>query len=90
MYKNIYMLLLFCWVITGCVTATPIILPDGSTGYEIKCPGTARSMGDCMNKAREACGGNYKVVDKEEASGMAFTGFGIMQTRDRSMFVECE
>jgi len=90
MCKKINIFLLFCCFLTGCVTATPIILPDGSTGYEIKCPGTQRSMGDCMNKARESCGGNYKVVDKEESSGMAFTGYGIMQTRDRSMFVECE
>ena len=90
MYKIYTIMIFFCFIIAGCVTATPITLPDGNAGYEIKCPGMQRTMGDCMNKAREACGGNYKVIDKEESSGMAFTGYGIMQTKDRSMFVECE
>ena len=77
-------------LLSGCVIAKPITMPDGAAGYEIKGPGTSQSMGDCMNKAREVCGGNYKVIDKEETSSFVWTGYGMAPTKSRSMFVECE
>jgi len=78
------------FLLSGCVTAKPITMPDGAAGYEIKCPGTARSIGDCMNKAREVCGGNYKVIDKEETSSLMSGPLGITPILVRRMFVECE
>ena len=77
-------------LLSGCATATRMTMPDGAAGYEIKCPGTALSMGHCMNKAREVCGGNYKVIDKEETSSFVSTGYGITPTKNRSLFVACE
>lgn len=52
-------------LLTGCVTARPVALPNGTQGYAIGCPGAARDIGDCMNKAAEVCGGKYQILDHD-------------------------
>ena len=88
--KNIKLLL--CTVLlTGCVTAERVSLGDGTTAYEIRCAGTARSYADCRNKAAEICGGKYKEIDKDEYnSGIVATGNMLMAARERRMTVVCK
>jgi hypothetical protein len=59
---------LFLLVITflGCATARPIVGPDGTENQLISCP----SVDLCYKKAREVCGGSYKIVNTStETSG---------------------
>jgi hypothetical protein len=53
-------------ILTGCVRVSPVTLGDGTTAYELSCPGSARSFADCRNKAAEIFGGKYKGLDKDE------------------------
>lgn len=53
----------------GCVstTVTPITGPDGTENQLISCP----TVKNCYDKAREICGGPYKIVNtSSETSGM--------------------
>ena len=84
---------------TGCVRVTPVSLGDGTTAYELSCPGSARSFADCRNKAAEICSnyhyksGKYKEVDAEEYSSGAFlepTSGMIFQGRQRRMTIVCQ
>ena len=52
-----------CFVLTGCVTARPLTLPNGEQGQVISCNGMARSISDCYVKAGEVCPSGYDVVD---------------------------
>lgn len=49
----------------GCVTSRPVALPNGTQGLAIRCPGAARDISDCMNKAAEVCGGAYQMLDRD-------------------------
>ena len=80
--------------LTACVTAKPVALPSGHQGYAIRCPGAARDISDCMNKAAEVCGGAYQIVDREsESSGGAVMPVGnsavFVNGRHRTMIVSC-
>ncbi len=52
-------------LLSGCVTARPVSLPNGTQGYAIRCPGAARDIGDCMNEAARVCGGKYQILDRD-------------------------
>jgi hypothetical protein len=51
--------------LAGCATARPVALPNRTQGYANRCPGAARDIADCMNKAAEVCGGEYEILDRE-------------------------
>ena len=69
--KKILLVLSLLGLVTlfGCTSAEELTLPDGSKGYNIKC---YDSKSKCFDKAREICGGNYKVF---ESSGTPQGGF---------------
>ena len=92
MKKLNFLIIIISIIITGCVTSRPVSLSDGKTGYEISCPGTARSYADCRNKAAEVCGGNYRELDKEEFSSLIpnYSTGTYMQGRSRKMTVVCK
>ena len=79
-------------ILTGCVKVKPVSLGDGTNGYEISCPGSARSYADCRNKAAEVCGGKYKELDAEEYTSGAYVDYNsgmIFQGRKRRITVIC-
>jgi len=85
---------LLCLPLTACVTANPVALPSGGNGYAISCPGAARSIADCMNKAAELCHGPYSVVNENaETVGAAIMPVGRaamgMAGIHRTLIVEC-
>lgn len=53
-------------ILGGCATSIQTYLPDGTTGYHIKCDGAALNMGDCFQKAGELCGTKgYELLTRE-------------------------
>jgi hypothetical protein len=81
--------------LAGCVTARPVALPNGTQGYAIRCPGAARDIADCMNKAAEVCGGKYEILDREgNVVGGAAIASGnsavFVQGIHRTMIVSCQ
>ena len=62
-------------LLASCVTETRMILPDGSEGYQIRCGGAIRSIGDCYARAGEVCPAGYAIVGRdEEKTPMAYQG----------------
>lgn len=51
--------------LSACVTSRPVMLSNGTRGFAINCPGDARDIAECTNKAAQACGGAYQMVDRE-------------------------
>jgi hypothetical protein len=81
-------------MLSGCVTARPVALPNGTQGYAIQCPGAARDISDCMNKAAEVCGGKYSILDQEgNVVGGTATMVGnsaiFVQGIHRTLIVSC-
>lgn len=81
-------------VLSACVTARPVALPNGTQGYAIECPGAARDISDCMNKAAQVCGGAYNVLDREgNVVGGAVTSWNngavFVQGIHRTLIVSC-
>ena len=62
--------MLLAAMLTGCTSAKPIVLPNGSTGQMIECDGTANSMASCIEKAGEICPKGYTVQDSDEQRGV--------------------
>ncbi len=59
--------IVLCFVISGCVTAQPIIGPDGTENQLISCG----AVETCYEKANEICHGPYKIVNtSSETSGI--------------------
>jgi hypothetical protein len=82
-------------LISGCVTSRPVALPNGTQGYAIRCPGAARDIADCMNKAAEVCGGKYQVIDRDAlVAGGVVTSVGngavYAQAVHRTLIVSCQ
>ena len=61
----ILVVVLLAGFVTAYVKTKPVVLPNGTQGYAINCPGTARDISDCMNKAAEICGGKYQILDRD-------------------------
>ena len=81
---------------TGCVRVTPVSLGDGTTAYELSCPGSARSYADCRNKAAEICSnyhyksGKYKELTIEEYTGAIVPiGGTLVAGRERRLNIIC-
>ena len=51
--------------LSACVTSRPVMLANGTHGFAINCPGDARDIAECTNKAAQACGGAYQMVDRD-------------------------
>jgi len=51
--------------LSACVTSRPIMLADGTRGFAINCPGDAREISECTDKAARACAGAYRMVDRD-------------------------
>ncbi len=50
--------------LTSCETSKAIIGPDGTVNQLIAC----NTIEQCYSKAREVCGGNYKIVNTTSES----------------------
>jgi hypothetical protein len=73
--------ILICSGLLGCATATTIIGPDGTTNQLISCA----AVEQCYEKAREVCGGFYKIVNtSSETAGV--NGTTSTQTK---LLVKC-
>ena len=82
-------------LLSGCVTARPVALPNGTQGYAIRCPGAARDISDCMNEAARVCGGKYQILDREGnvvggAAVPAGNGAVWVQGIHRTLIVSCQ
>ena len=88
-------LLLLCFAVVGCATASQTYLPSGEQGHNITCSGTALNWGHCYEKAGEICGARgYDIVDKSGDQGATFAGnrFGLYggSVIQRSMLIKCK
>jgi hypothetical protein len=80
--------------LSGCVTSRPVMLPNGTQGLAISCPGAARDVADCMNKAAHVCGGPYQMLDRDGgvvAGAMVPVGSGAvyMGAVHRTLIIKC-
>lgn len=83
--------ILLILVLSGCAGATQMHLPDGATGYNITCPGTANSWGNCFQKAGAICGNRgYDVVVGGSDQGFVATTTFAGSTHNRSMLIKCK
>lgn len=75
----------------SCETARPFPLPDGKTGYVVRCNGTAVTMASCYKLAAKTCpDGRYQVVDRMTRGGVASTnGSLILPTASRELEFTC-
>jgi hypothetical protein len=72
-------------VLAGCATAEPVPLPNGDTGFAIKCG----NMADCYKKAAELCGGKYEIVGQAGGAISGGSGAGGVVTPTYSLTVGC-
>jgi hypothetical protein len=77
--------LVACAALSACVTARPVSLPNGTQGYDIRCPGGARDISDCMNKAAEVCGGKYEILDRD---GNVVGGAAVATSPNSAVWVQ--
>lgn len=78
----------------ACVTSRPVSLPDGSSGYSIRCDGHSHDIADCMNEAARLCAGPYQVVGEDGETGGAVAvpvGRTLVMgaRRNRNLIVAC-
>lgn len=78
---RVLMLMMFSSILVGCATATPIIGPDGTENQLISCP----SITQCYEKAREVCGGPYKIVNTSSET----TGANGTTNTETKLLVKC-
>lgn len=68
------------WVVLllgGCVSVSPMHMPDGGRGYSLNCRPGGHEWASCMNKASELCG-TYTIVSQN-----------IQSNGQTEMIVEC-
>ncbi|GAA0696184.1 hypothetical protein ISN75_06720 [Dyella marensis] len=80
--------------LSGCVTSKPMMMPSGQQGFAIKCPGAARDITDCYEKAAAVCPKGYDVVNQASESKAFVTAsngnlFGATGA-NRSIMVICK
>lgn len=79
-------------LVAGCVPVPrPVSLPDGSTGYSVRCH---RDIGNCMNEAAQVCGGKYQILDRDGdviGSAVMPAGNGAIVARGirKTLIVRC-
>lgn len=100
MFKTLFTILTLC--LCGCVTDGTTYLADGSQGHHVTCGGSWFSMGDCVQRAGEICGGGgYTVMGQNGETipysimtaygnnavvGMSSSSGAIVQ---RDLFIKC-
>lgn len=83
MKKFLSLLLCVLFVnLAGCATAKKIIGPDGTANHLISCHSTEY----CYEKAREVCGGNYKIVNTSTES----SGANGVTSSTTNLLVKCD
>jgi hypothetical protein len=55
-------------LLTGCVSATSMVMANGDYGYDISCGGLIHGMADCLKKAGEVCPDGYQMLGSNEAA----------------------
>ncbi len=75
--------------LVGCVTTTPVYLPNGAMGHEISCGGTAGSWSGCLNRAAAICKGPYTIVDRTGEHGIVAWNGGLYGTVSRKIMIVC-
>jgi hypothetical protein len=71
-------------VLSGCVTATPIITPSGQQGFSLNCS-ALNDIGQCYKKAGELCGGNgYEIYDQNNKEQKFFSA------ANQTMVIRCK
>jgi GH15 family glucan-1,4-alpha-glucosidase len=69
------------------------MLPNGTQALAISCPGAARDVAACMNKAAHACGGPYQMLDRDGvvsgAMPPAGSGAAYMGAVHRTLLIKC-
>lgn len=84
-------------VLTGCVTAEPMMLPSGQQGISVQCGGEFNNWSDCYQRATESCPSGYDVVKESREvaqSGSVFADddglFGTTSDDvDRWLLIQC-
>lgn len=66
----------------SCATSKMIVGPDGSSHQLVSCSGVEY----CYEKAREVCGGNYKIINTSTKTD----GSGNFVSTETSLLVKCE
>lgn len=90
------MRILLLLLLAGCAsTAKEIHLPDGSLGQSIDCSGTARTWGNCYERAGRICGTRgYEVVAGGSEQGALVSANQQMMiggsTMFRTMVIKCK
>jgi hypothetical protein len=69
--------------VAGCQTVKPIIGPDGTTHQLVSC---YSSIEGCYSKAREACGGNYKIIN----TSSSVSGDASSTSSSIDLLVKCD
>ena len=79
--------------LSGCVTASPLVLPNGHQGQLIRCGGAYLEMTDCVAKAGELCPAGFDIVGADRSSQpflLASNGTLMGGTIERrSLIVSC-
>lgn len=90
--------LLMVLVLAGCTHARAFTGPDGARWVEVRCGGCLQGFGDCMEAAREKCGGgNFDVVQQDShtdyVGSYSANRYGangsVTPVEKRSMMVRC-
>jgi hypothetical protein len=68
--------------LAGCATAKTITGPDGTKNQLISCS----TIEFCYDKAREVCGGNYKVVNTNSET----SGFNGTTDTEIKLLIKCD
>lgn len=86
--RLVFAFLISSFILSGCATssAKPMVGPDGSAHQLVTCG----YIEGCYEKAREACGGNYKIVNStSDTSGVSDHVSSTVST-DYQLLVKCE
>lgn len=75
-------------------TAYKMKLPDGTTVWNIECPGTANSFGNCWKRASAICPNGFTLVNQNSSQGSMVGGVSQMggfigQRTERQATVTC-
>ena len=85
--------MLYCAVLmlSACSSGPPkgFPLPDGRTGYQARCDGSANSITSCYRHAAEVCGGKYEVVGEDKSSSSVEINGTVSPLIKRSIQFTC-
>lgn len=78
-------------LVASCASGPPkgFPLPDGRTGYQARCDGSANSITSCYRHAAEVCGGKYEVVGEDKSSSSVEINGTVSPLIKRSIQFTC-